>query len=327
VRLAVVGCGAIARRSHLRAFKKIDGVEVVAFASRSLSSAQAAADEWGGEGAVVVDDWRSLLDDDGIDAVDICTPNALHREIAVAFADGGRHVLVEKPMATSVDDADAMVAAAARGGVVLMPAQNVRFAGPFAAAREVVAAGRVGSVVGVRAAFGHSGPQDWAPDASWFFDPALAGGGALLDLGVHMIDVLRAVLADEVVEVAAMVHRRPEGVDDVAQLLLRFSGGALGTLHASWAARPAPDHQLTVFGTDGRLHLDSRTPLTLAPAVGDPEVVALPDRADSPFAAFARAVDHGEAPAVTGVDGRAAVAIACAAYASASSGRFVTVPV
>ena len=323
MRLALIGCGAIARRSHLRAFKKVPGVDVVAFASRTRASAEAAAAEWGA--GTVYDDWAALLADASVDAVDICTPNVHHAEIAIAAAERGRHVLVEKPMATSLADADAMVAAAQAAGVVLMPAQNVRFAGPFVAARQLVATGRLGTVVGLRAAFGHSGPQDWAPEATWFFDPDQAGGGALLDLGIHMIDVLRAVVGEEVVEVGAMVNRRASGVDDAAQVLLRFAGGAIGSLHASWVARPGPDHQLTIFGTDGRLHLDSRTPLTFTPVAGDPETVELPATPDSPYAAFARAVDDGAALPVSGIDGRAAVAVACAAYEAAETARIVRV--
>lgn len=323
MRLALIGCGAIARRAHLPAFRAIPGVDVVAFASGGRASAEAAASSWGsGE---VVDGWQAALECDGVDAVDICAPNALHAPVAIAALERGLHVLVEKPMATTVAEADAMLAAADASGAVLMPAQNLRFAAPFAAARDAVAAGRVGEVVAARAAFGHGGPQDWAPKATWFFAPDLAGGGALLDLGVHMIDVLRAIVGQDVVDVAAMVDPElatPEGVERAAQVLLRFERGAIGTLHASWRARPGPDHQLSIFGTDGRLHLDSRTPLTFLPIAGEPERVELPATTDNPFAAFARAV-AGEPPAVTAADGRATVAIAAAAYESAASRSFV----
>lgn len=325
MRLALIGCGAIATRTHLPAFRAIEGVDVVAFASRSRSSAEAAAELWGS--GVVTDDWRQALEVEGVDAVDICAPNAQHAEIALAAMERGLHVLVEKPMATTVAEADAMVAAAAANDVVLMPAQNLRFAPPFVAAAEAVATGRVGNVVGFRAAFGHGGPETWAPDATWFFDRDSAGGGALLDLGIHMIDVLHAVCGGPMTEVAAMVDTPHDGsaVERVAQLVLRTGGGALGTLHASWSAKPAPDHQLTIFGTDARLHLDGRTPLTLSGASGGHERVEAAAPTDSPYAAFARAV-AGERPAVIdGSDGRAAVAVACAAYEAARSGRTVTV--
>lgn len=319
MRLALIGCGSIATRTHLPAFQKIDGVEVVAFASRSRPKAEAAAEVWGS--GTVVDDWRAALAVEGLDAVDICTPNALHAEIALEAIRRGIHVLVEKPMATTVAEADAMLAAADAGGVVLMPAQNVRFAAPFVAAAEAVRGDRIGSTVSFRAAFGHGGPEGWAPDATWFLDPDAAGGGALLDLGVHMIDVIRHVLGDDVVEVAAMVDGDAGGVERVAQLVLRMRGGALGTLQASWSARPGPDHQLTIFGTDGKLHLDGRTPLTFSGLDGTSERVELPAAGDNPFAAFVRAVAGERPPALDGRDGRAAVAVASAAYEAARTGR------
>ena len=169
-----------------------------------------------------------------------------------------------------------------------MPAHNVRFASPFVAAADAVARGEIGRVHGFRAAFGHGGPQMWAPGSTWFRDPALAGGGALIDLGVHVIDMLRAVLVDDVVEVTALIDRPSDGaVEEDAQVLLRFAGGATGSVHASWSARPGPDHQLTLFGSDGTLHLDGGTPLSLRRASGGkPEVVELPVLVTDIYAAF-----------------------------------------
>jgi predicted dehydrogenase len=202
-----------------------------------------------------------------------------------------------------------------------MPAHNLRFAPPLVAAREAVGAGRIGTPLAVRSAFGHGGPEGWAPSATWFRDAASSGGGALLDLGVHMADLLRAVLADDVTHVAGFVQGGTPGVEDAGTALLRFASGVTGTLHASWVARPGPDIQLTVSGTDATLHLDVRTPPTLLPASGEPEPLQVPAVADDPYAAFVRAVETGEAPPVTGPDGRAAVAIVTAAYRSAESGR------
>src|SRR5439155_1247650 len=111
VRVGLVGCGAIARRAHLPAFKKAGTVDVVAFASRTRASAEAASQEWGG--GEVHDDWRELVERTDIDAVDICTINSLHAPVAVAAARSAKHVLVEKPMACTVAEADDMVDAAA----------------------------------------------------------------------------------------------------------------------------------------------------------------------------------------------------------------------
>ncbi len=188
-RFAIVGCGMSARHIHMPLLRAA-GVDVTAFASRSRSSAETAREEWGS--GDVVDDWHDVLRRDDVDVVVITTPNSTHHEIAIAAAMAGKHVLVDKPMAWTLADADAMIAAADANDVMLMPFQNTRFAPPFVAARDAVAADRIGEVTGFRAAFGHAGPQAWAPRAKWFFDRSSAGGGCLVDLGVHVIDLVRA---------------------------------------------------------------------------------------------------------------------------------------
>lgn len=321
-RIGLIGCGTVARRLHLPAFKNTPGAEVVAFASRSVASAKAAAAEYGG--GEVFDDWHEVLIA-GVDAVDICSPNRAHAEQAVAAARAGKHVLVEKPIACTVDEADAMLAAAREAKVVLHVAHNMRYVPALVAARGEIAAGAIGTIVGLRAAFGHSGPHDWAPEASWFHDPDLSGGGPLIDLGVHAIDFVRFVTQMDVVEVSAILYG-DGAVEDAAHVLLRFATGATGAVHSSWVTRPAPDFGLTVFGTDGTVHVDARTPLHVRPSAGDKRVVDLPEISSNACADFVRAINGDEGlPGATGADGRAALAVVCAAYEAARTGR--TVPV
>ncbi len=187
VRFAIIGCGNAPRRIHLPVLRA-ESVEVTVFASRSRASAEALRDAWGD--GVVVERWEDAIARDDVDAVLIAVPNAFHREIAVAAATSGKHVLVEKPMACTTEDADDMIAAADAQRVVLVPFHNTRFVAPFVAAQQFVRAGDLGEVSGFRAAFGHAGPQTWAPHADWFFDPGQAGGGCLIDLGVHVIDLI-----------------------------------------------------------------------------------------------------------------------------------------
>ena len=137
-------------------------------------------------------DWRELVGDPGIDAVVVATPNSLHAEQTIAFLDAGQHVLVEKPMAMDVAEADAMVAAAERSSASLMVAHCWRFHPDVIALRDRIAAGELGEVVKTR---GYGVHAKWGP-AGWFVDPALAGGGALADMGVHAIDTARFLLGD-----------------------------------------------------------------------------------------------------------------------------------
>ena len=321
-RIAIVGCGTAARHIHLPLLQAA-GLDVAVFASRSRGSAEALRDAAGG--GTVVDRWEDAVVRDDVDAVVVATPNAQHRDVAVAAACAGKHVLVDKPLARTTAEADEMIAAAAEHDVVLTPFQNTRFMPPFVAAHDAVAGGRIGDVTGVRAAFGHAGPQAWAPRAEWFFDPDVAGGGCLIDLGVHVIDLVRYVTADDIVGVGALLTHGPTGVETDAQLLVQLGRGAIGTVHASWSSRPGPDHQLTVIGTDGTLHLDSRTALTLLPLDGERERVALPDTSGSPLDEFLAAIRGEREPSVTAHDGRAAVAVIEAAYRSAQDATVVDV--
>jgi UDP-N-acetylglucosamine 3-dehydrogenase len=322
VRLAVVGCGAAARRIHLPALRNA-GAEVVAFASRTLASAEAAAAEWGG-GGIVTDDWRKAVMSDDLEGVVLCTPNALHAEAAIAAAGAGKHVLVEKPIACTIAEADAMLDAAEQAGVVLVAAHNLRFAPPFIAMRDAVAPGAIGDVVGVRAAFGHGGPKNWAPEADWFYDPQRSGGGALIDLGIHMADLLRYAIGDEVREVSAVL-RQDGPVEHAAHVVLGFEGGAVGSMAISWEARPGPDHELVIFGTDGTVALNRGRP-TLSTADGSERTpLELPEQTDDPCAVFVRAIASGEAPSVTGRDGREALAIVLAGYEAARTRTTVAV--
>lgn len=324
VRIGIIGCGAIARRTHLPALKRHGEVDVIAFASRTDESAQAACNEWGGGSTFT--DWRKVLDHPGLDAVDVCSPNAMHRDQAVAAAKAGKHVLVEKPIACTVEEADEMIAAAETSGVVLHVAHNLRYLAPVLAARDLVSSGELGNLTGIRAAFGHAGPRDWSPDATWFFDKKRSGGGALIDMGIHIIDVVRFVTGLEATKVSAMTVG-DESVEDTAQVLVRYDNGSVGSVHASWVARPAPDFVLTVFGEKGTLHFDAKTPLTLRRPTGEKTEVELQSVPGDPYSDFVNAVLNQpvEGPIASGSEGRAALAIVCAAYQSADTGETVDI--
>ncbi|HEX7166202.1 MAG TPA: Gfo/Idh/MocA family oxidoreductase [Acidimicrobiales bacterium] len=323
LRIAILTCGTIVSKGHLPAFAKAgrDAVDVVAFTSRTRASAESAAAEWGS--GRVVTDWRDVLEMDDVDAVDICSPNALHAEMAVEAARAGKHVLVEKPMAVSLAEADAMIDAARDAGVVLMTAHNLRGAPAFVGAAEAVRSGRVGEVDGVRIAFGHSGPASWAPGATWFYDPALAGGGAGIDLGIHVADLARAVTGLEVDRVAGVVQYRDDEVDEAAHAAIELSNGATGVLSATWVARPGPDLHVTVLGRDGTVSISRGSAVVRAASGGEAQPVAA-GPVDL-FAGFVDAcLDRAAAP-FADTDGREALAIVVAMYASARTGT--TVPV
>jgi predicted dehydrogenase len=194
-------------------------------------------------------DWREVVARDDIDLIDICTPGDNHAEVAIAALNAGKHVLCEKPLANTVAEAEAMVAAAVSAqtrGVRSMCGFNYRRTPAVALMRQLVAHGRIGEIRHVRAKY----LQDWIVDPQfplvWRLQKDRAGSGALGDIGAHIIDVTQFVTGQSITAVSAMtetfVKKRPHPgtttlgevtVDDAALFLVRLDGGAVGTYEAT----------------------------------------------------------------------------------------------
>jgi predicted dehydrogenase len=264
-----------------------------------------------------------------VDAVVVCSQNAAHRRHVELAASMGKHVLCEKPIATTIDDAQAMVSACERAGVLLEIAFVSRFHPMVARARDVVRSGRLGDVVGMVG--GNRGRPPLPPGyPGWITSQDEAGGGALIDHSVHVTDAMRHVSGLEATTVSAEADSLlwDCGVDDVALLTLRFDGGAIASVDPSWSV-PADnpwdyDFFLRVLGTEGSLDIrDSADTLKVVSARGGQRGLRLVSfGADADVAmleAFARSVAAGEVlePCATGLDGLRAVEIALAGYESA----------
>jgi levoglucosan dehydrogenase len=227
-------------------------------------------------------DWRRVVDDPEIDLVDVAVPNDQHPEIAIAAAEAGKHVLCEKPLARTADEARAMRDAVVRAGVVHMVAFNYRRTPAVALARKLIDEGAIGRVRNFRGTY----LQDWSNDPdlplSWRFRKDVAGSGALGDIATHVIDFARYLVA-EIAAVNAVTHRwiddrpvqeggadqlaaaqkvgsarrEPVDVDDEVMTLLRFEGGALGSIEATRAAHGRKNHlTFEVHGERGTLSFD-----------------------------------------------------------------------
>jgi predicted dehydrogenase len=258
LRLAVIGAGFIADL-HVRAARECEGVDVVGVASHHLERAQAFAERHGIPRATT--DWTSLAGDAGVDAVVICTPNALHAPQAIAALRAGKAVLVEKPMALTVAEGEAMVRAAEAAGVPLLVGHMWRYRDEVRELRAGIARGELGRVVRTHGYGVHSG---WGP-AGWFTDRALAGGGALIDMGVHAIDTGRFLLGDpEPVRVRASLGTAygSYDVDDDGILLIDWADGARSVVEFGWWAPHAGglEAETEVHGTGGYARIWPLTP-------------------------------------------------------------------
>lgn len=256
-------------RSVARFFDVPYRPRMVVLGGRDAGRAAQAAERMGWEEAST--DWRKIVERDDVDLVDICTPGDSHAEIAIAALEAGKHVLCEKPLANTVEEAERMVAAAERArerGVYSMVAFNYRRVPALALAKRLVAEGRLGELRHVRAVY----LQDWLADAdtpmTWRLRKEQAGSGALGDIGAHIIDAAQFVTGQTITGVSGLtetfVRQRPSDggmenvtVDDCAMFLARFSDGAVGSFEATrYALGRKNAMRLEVNGSKGSLAFD-----------------------------------------------------------------------
>ncbi|WP_181408824.1 Gfo/Idh/MocA family protein [Schumannella soli] len=275
LRVALIGY-AFMGRAHSNAWRQVGAYfDVPAFeravlVGRDAAGVQAAAAELGW--AETATDWREVIARPDIDVVDICTPGHLHAEVAIAALAAGKHVLVEKPLANTLDEAERMAAAAVEAretsGAIAMVGFNYRRVPALALARQLVAAGRVGQIRQMRASY----LQDWLVDAdapmTWRLRKETAGSGALGDLASHAVDQLLALSGASVVGVSAQTatftpERRGENglervtVDDAAWATLTFDTGARASLEVSRTATGRKNAlQIEIYGDRGAIRFD-----------------------------------------------------------------------
>lgn len=279
LRVGIIGCGKIAQVRHIPEYAANPNVRLSGYYDLNFERASDLAKKYGGKAYSSVSD---LLANPEIDAVSVCTANTSHAEITIAALKAGKHVLCEKPMATTLEDCEAMVKTAKETGKFLMLGQNQRLAKAHVKARELVKEGLIGEIVTFRSTFGHGGPETWSIDPgknTWFFDKNKAAMGAMADLGIHKTDLIHFITGQTVVETTAKLTTLDKrdasgnliGVDDNAFCIYRLSGGAMGTMTASWTHYGAEDNSTVIYGTKGimRIYYDPDYSITVTTREGD----------------------------------------------------------
>ncbi len=346
LRLGFLGAGFVAG-VHAEALREVRGAEISAVFSRSPERARAFAAAHGVPRAA--SDWRAVVEAPEVDAVLVMLPNALHAEVVVAAAAAGKHVLVEKPFCLTLAEADAMIAACARAGVVLGYGEQLCFCPKYERLRALAAEGAFGRLHHLRQAEKHSGPH-----ADWFWDVRRSGGGALMDMGCHAFGWFRWMLgpAFRPVEVLCRCDRhvhagRTEG-EDHAVAVVTFADGAGHTVTAqaeeSWCKVGGMDDRAEVYGSGGvgyadlfqggssLVYSEGGYGYALEKAGGTRGwTFALAEEVHQQgypqeLQGFVDAVRQGRSPAQTGQDGRAVLEMLLAAYAAAGRGAAVRLP-
>ena len=328
LRWGLIGASTIAAQHMIGAMRE-NGGEVAAVMSASLERAEAYAVEH--KIARATADLAALLGDPAIDAVYISTTNERHRDQVLAAANAGKHVLCEKPLALSLADAKAMVAACRERGLIMGTNHHLRNAATHRAMREAIKAGKVGKPLFARVFHAVYLPPNLQ---GWRIDKPQAGGGVVLDITVHDADTLRFVLDDEPVSVSAMSARgglARAGLADGVMGVARFANGVLAQFHDAFTTRYAATG-FEVHGEAGSLI--GRNCMTQAP-VGDvllrdangetPLPIAPEDLYARSVRLFQEAVAGRGAPAASGEDGVRSLAFALAAAEASRAGREVKV--
>ena len=336
---AIVGIGSHPHLKIAPAMARANGGKLVAVYSRDQDRADAFAETHDAKAAY--SDLDALLADSRVDAVFIASPNALHAGQTIQAAKAGKHVLTEKPMATSVEDAANMVRACRDNGVKLGLGFELRFHPAHLLARQLIAEGAIGRIRLAHGQWGrgeHGQPEHLPRTGlrAWWEQPEFMGGASvLMGLGVHVFDLFRFLLEEEIVEVTALTDGQTaqQPLEHIASISLRMSGGAIASV---LCGRMLPDTQndFAVYGSDGRI---TGKGTIWEARLGRAEMVsATQNRAETyeydylanfvdELEDFEKAVEEDREPRATGLDGFKATQITEAAIESARTGRIVSV--
>jgi len=254
VNVGIVGTGFVQDTYHMPAYSELKLANVVAVAGRQ--KAREFAKRWSiskvydGEDAI-----EKMSRDPDVDVIDIGIPNNLHLQAITAAAENHKHIICEKPLARNASEAKKALDIVNRQGVIGCYAENEVFMPQVTRAFQIINSGAIGQVNWIRSREAHSGPH-----TKWFWDPDLAGGGVLLDMGCHEIEVVRYfVNKKEPIEIAAwtatLVHKTK--AEDNSLVLMKFEDGVLGQCENSWSAKGGLDVRMEVHGSDGSIYIDA----------------------------------------------------------------------
>jgi len=337
LKAAVIGCGAIAQHCHLKGYAAHPDVSLVAAADIAQARLEEAKAQFKVRNVYL--HYEEMLEKETPDLVSVCTPNYLHVDCVLRAAERGCHVLCEKPMALTLEDAENMIAAVRTNDVRMMLGFTHRFLKGNQAAKQIIDKGSIGRPFMIRVRFAHEGPEpDWAM-SEWFYVPQKAGGGACLDMGIHAIDLCQFYLGP-VKSVQANIKTivKDIQVDDNAVLLFEFTSGALGYVEAGWTSKPG-FLGCEIYGTEGTLIVDythglqlihGRSSAAQVAKTGESEKIDVDVTAGGWDVEIEHFVDciRNKTPFLAGpAEGLSSLRVALAGYESSKTGRKVVLDV
>jgi len=339
IKIGLMGTG-FSANIHMESYTRfVSEAEVVAVFGTGASASPFAARH----GVRAFTDMEAFMNA-GFDIADICIPNYLHHEACMTAAAAGKHTIVEKPMALTLEQADAMIAAFKNKNLKLMYAEQLCFTPKYERVRALVGAGAVGDVYMVKQAEKHSGPH-----SPWFYDKHKSGGGVMMDMGCHAMAWFRwmnknAAVNSVYADMKTVYHSGITDCEDNTVAVVEFANGVTCVAENSWAKHGGMDDRVEIHGTKGVCYADlfyGNSSLTYSLDGYDYASEKAGSTKGWSFTMFEEAFNQGypeelrhfvscvrddKQPLVTGEDGRAALEMIYAAYASAKSGAKVSLP-
>lgn len=337
VGFGIVGCGGISNYFHVPELKQLKEAAIVALADVKPHRAKLMARRFRVKSWHV--DYHDLLKRKDVEAVIVATPHPTHAQIAVDAIEAGKHVIIQKPMATSIKDADFIVEAAKKhSDSKVMALPFVYFDTPaFDYVKDLLNKGELGKICMARARVAHGGPEEYQEDVTrmfreekncWFFDPESAHGGVLLDLGVYSVGQLTYLLG-QVKKVSAITATldKPAEVEDNVAVVLEMANGILAVAETSWT-QTATMEGTSLYGAKGTVHLNSFNTAIMAYKQANSSWIvpslSMEKEPQHTHRHFVRCILEDSQPIGTVEEGRHVVEVMEAAYESARTGRTVT---
>ncbi len=325
INVVILGCGAITDWRHGPECRDSDKVNLVGFWNRTYETAKKFAEKFGGR---AYESYDEVLADKGVDAIIVTTNNATHMDMTVRALESGKHVLCEKPLAVTAEEAEKMIEASRKTGKLLLTAFNQRLDPAHVALKKVIDDKTLGRVLSFETSFVTAGPEGWSANktpSTWFFNKDSAGMGAVGDLGVHKADLMSYLLGERFRSVYAAVRtldkKGPDGepiqIEDNGYAILESESGITGSLHASWVCYGRGGSQTVIHFENGTAVTDGAK-LTLYHRDGKFTEVEITDKARVLCDVLAESVEKG-VPEISGEDGLWALKTAVAAIKSSAT--------
>lgn len=338
--IAFIGSGSIVEERHAPEAFENKGINIIGYYNRTPEKARILSKKYGG---IVYNSIDKLLEDVNVDAVVVSSINKLHSEHTIQALDKGKHVLCEKPMALTLDEANEMIQSSKKANRILMIAHNLRLEPAFVAAKAVLQSGKLGKVISFTSVIGGEGPEcerNLPTDNLWFYHKNLAGIGVLGDLGIHSVETLNYLLEDEFEEVSCLSVTSDKKfsngefitVEDNSTCILKTKSNIIGTMSASWSYYDGWTSAMVLYCQNGVIRINSNPefPLILNMKDGTVYKEDISDYCNNQDGSgimkmFVNSIETNSEPVLNGEAGFSALKVILASVESSRAGQSVKI--